>query len=476
MRIKIGFIALFWILLMPFTGVAQEIEYIVKHDLGKRPIWSSTTIFDEPTQQMFLFLFDVSNTYLYILDEHGEMVNKYQFSENDLRENEIQSFALAGDDLTIISSYVNATYRTYINLKMGTIRTEELKSQRSELVHLSWYRFNGKCIELSAYENKNAFLIRTVDAIGNTSEKEIDLEDKIFLLQKDKKRIDQVNKTIISQRRPSNVLCNSVPLKIYKKNSHFVLTYDVRNETRFLDIDLNTLDYHYKTYPNNWRTSNPKYKVVSNSFILDDCLFQIKSSDTKLVVDLKDLEKDSLMATYNISYDEYSMLYDSDVNQFGGEQIATNKLIKLAKNPIVVKTITKGDIGISAQRTNEGYQVQFGGVSNLRIVKSRKLVFGEGLINFDNIINTLNLNTLNVLSLDYSKNRVTQISCLLNNNYEQKPGNTLNTVFDELALYNAESKRNEAVSLTLRRNEVLYGYYLEYSSEYIIKKFINTAF
>lgn len=476
MKIKIGYIALFWILLMPFSGLAQEIEYTVKHDLGKRPIWSSSTIFDESTQQMFLFLFDASNTYLYILDEHGEMVNKYQFSENDLREKEIQSFALAGDDLTIISSYVNASYRTYINLKMGAIKTVKIKGERSELEHLSWCNFNGKCIELSAYENKNAFLIRTVDAKGNTSEKEINLEDKIFLLQKDEKHIDRVNKTIISQRRPSNLLCNSVPLKIYKKNSHFILTYDVRNETRFLDIDLNTLDYHYKTYPNNWYTSNPKYKVVSNSFILDDCLFQIKSSDTKLVVDLKDLEKDSLKATYNISYDEYSMLYDSDVNQFGGEQIATNKLIKLAKNPIVVRTITNGEIGISAQRTNEGYQVQFGGVSNLSIVKSRKLVFGEGLINFDNVVNALNLNTLNILSLGYSKNRVTQISCLLNNNYKQKPGNTLNSIFDELALYNAQNKRNEAASLTLRGNEVLYGYYLEYSSEYIIKKFKNTAF
>jgi len=147
--------------------------------------------------------------------------------------------------------------------------------------------------------------------------------------------------------------------KLYIFPNRFVLTLDHNpKKTQVFDINIETEEIKEKNF---LQSPVQKPKKISNSFFLDDKLYQAIASDEELVLDLKDYKSNETIKSFHISKnDTISFKTSPLLIQREGEKA---KAIKTTKK--YLNYLANLDIGVSVFKNKENTLITLGGTPNI---------------------------------------------------------------------------------------------------------------
>ena len=148
--------------------------------------------------------------------------------------------------------------------------------------------------------------------------------------------------------------------KLYIKDNKIVFTFDNGIINTFLvTIDLNNFSASEKIIQKPYVYFELAFDVNSNSFLLDDKLYQIKSTVDKMAISVKDLN-DNLIKEYEVLESKPIDFKNSEIIQENGS--ISNRRI-LEKSSQFLRKITNSNMGISCYKFNENFLITTGAVS-----------------------------------------------------------------------------------------------------------------
>ncbi len=460
MKIIIKYIIILICNLTPYLCLGQEVVFKVDHTLSKRSVVESFSIYDEPTKQTFLFLFDATKTHLYVVDNNGNVSNVKSFPYKNFRFYEFQSYALKGQNLALITSSEGVFNLTLIDLVKGTCKENNFFDKNETVEHLCWHTYNGEIVNVSTYSNKNAFKLTVIDAFGNKLEHVLDLGDHTFFSSKYRKRVHSKEKSIISEYLPIDIRSTSSLLKVYKRNNQIIVSFDLIKETRVAIIDLETNTCQLSKYAYNKSVGQNSNWVVCNSFILGENLLQVKADPDQLVLEVKSLAQNSLIESYKVEDDKAITFANTPIIQYDdcegilkdrGTLEETSELLKSSVLPIV---------SIYAEMNRSGIQVQIGGI---KIYKSGSTTGGVHLNN----------NFIWISSEPMCDKRITYFRSLFNTDYSHRFGTVLSSVFKDVDKFKEADKDLVLKSSIKREDDILYVGYSKKKSQFLFRIFEN---
>lgn len=212
----------------------------------------------------------------------------------------------------------------------------------------------------------------------------------------------------------------------------------------------------------------------SNSFLIDNKLYQIKSSSSQLIMTVKDLD-DNLIKSYEAS--EANPIIDfknSNIIQENGK--LSNKRILETSAQFIRKT-NNLNAGISCYTLNSNYLVTIGSVSEQQQQVGTGAIVGGmfGAVGsiagslIDSAISNPTMESFN----SYANRKVVYINGLFDKEFTHIKGEIEPLAFDKIRIF--FDKNTDVSSQTLYKiNNIYYlGYYDNLAKQYTIRKFID---
>lgn len=206
--------------------------------------------------------------------------------------------------------------------------------------------------------------------------------------------------------------------------------------------------------------------LTSNSFFIDNKLYQIKSSPDLFYFTVKDLENNTIKK-YSATANALIEFKNSEIYQeggdFGGKRI-------LESSSQFIRKINNLNSGLSCYHIGQNTLITFGGVSAVQ-QSTGQVTFGQfGLVGALVAVAVFNptMNSFN----SYSNRKVVKIEGLFDNEGNHINGELQPLAFDKIRTF--FDKNNDVSSQTLFKMDAYYlGYYDNKTKEYIIRKFTD---
>lgn len=147
--------------------------------------------------------------------------------------------------------------------------------------------------------------------------------------------------------------------KIYMLNKHIILTLDYNpKKTQVFDFNLNTNELTEKNFTQSVLEGPKK---TSNSFFYNDKLYQINTTETDLLFDIKDYNSGKIIKSYKVSKNDTirfksSPLFIQHENQKPREIKKTSKFLQ---------RLSACDIGLSVFKSTQNTLVTLGGIPKI---------------------------------------------------------------------------------------------------------------
>lgn len=408
-----------------------------------------------------------------------------------------------------------------VNFKeKASLETDDLKIKYNEVVG---YTIEGlKYKVLYTNDRKNKFSMLTIDFQAKTmtmSEIEIDLEDAIYLdvinyqnnlylftasddlklnvLTHDHQLHFNVAKTFtlddvkdkslllqskyrlgafmlsgskasgvskIDQRAPNTIDITSSPSNLYQLENKVYLTFDGEGiGTSVYDIDLETLQIDFKTF------SYPTGKIGDfkkfNSFIYDDKIFQIASSNDELSFIIKTLSG-GILKEYYITEDDPITFKNSPIIQEGMTAIPFVNRRELEETKKFLRKIAQADLGLTVLKNNAVYEVTLGGFKLIPTAGSplvTPMYTSAGTyVSYNPVF--LNYNS-------YASTKSVYFNAIFDSNFNHVEGEFESNVFDQIKAYQEMKNYLTAEDVFFHNNNVFFGSYDLKEGTYNLIKF-----
>ncbi|MCA0348333.1 MAG: hypothetical protein LCH35_03630 [Bacteroidetes bacterium] len=166
------------------------------------------------------------------------------------------------------------------------------------------------------------------------------------------------------------LMATAEKVKFYVENNRAIFTFDLnRSKTEILEIDLNSKTISKKEYQQSTLENGSNQ---SNSYYLNEKLFQVKSNEKQLLLRITDCYSKTVIKEYSLSEKENPFEYSSFLIQT--EQYKPETLSSLKR---FLRKIENSNLAFSIFQINEGYVVSFG--ANKTSASSGGLAFGIGV-------------------------------------------------------------------------------------------------
>jgi hypothetical protein len=278
----------------------------------------------------------------------------------------------------------------------------------------------------------------------------------------------------INPENPTSLVESSKKKKCYSIGKTIILTFDNNIDyTQLITLNLESftaIEKFVKKPP----IAGDRLYLNSNSFLIDDKLYQIKSTSNQLIFTIKDLE-DNLIKSYKAS--DTNPIIDfknSNIIQENGK--LTNKRILETSSQFIRKTNNQNS-GISCYKLNENYLVTLGSVSEQQQEVGTGAIIGGmfGVVGsiagslIDSAISNPTMESFN----SYDNRKVVYINGLFDKESEHIKGEIEPLAFDKIRIF--FDKNTDVSSQTLYKLDEIYylGYYDNLAKEYTIRKFID---
>ncbi|MCD0469291.1 hypothetical protein [Flavobacterium sp. JAS] len=144
--------------------------------------------------------------------------------------------------------------------------------------------------------------------------------------------------------------------KVYMLDNRLVLTFDQNPaKTQIFEVNLETYEIKEKNFP---QSLSEKPKKLSNSFFLDDKVFQINTNQEELLLDIKNYNTGETIKSVKISKNDTIKFKNSPLLA----QIDDQKPKEIKKTSAFLKYLSGLDLGISVFKNNQNTYITLGGI------------------------------------------------------------------------------------------------------------------
>lgn len=313
---------------------------------------------------------------------------------------------------------------------------KEIKLSLYKEVVLQNFSVSGVFYILTSTEDSDLLNFYRFGENGGFIKKTIDVSTIKLLSNKNKKTTfyelinegvydDNDNKLqLITNQNVSSIVSNSKKGKIYVFDNNLVLSFDNNpsfTQTIAINLDdlsfINSLFVH--PYIEIWNNETP----VSNSYIFDSKILQIKFSSEELAVSLKEFNGKEIK-TYTARKDTEIDFKNSDIIQENGSY---DNYRVLDKTNQFIRKVHNSKPSITCEIIDGKYSVIIGGVEDIMVTGSSLPIGGFGQVSFTYGINY----TLQNL-ISYKGKKVVYINCLFDSNFNHINDEFLKTPFEKV--------------------------------------------
>jgi hypothetical protein len=345
---------------------------------------------------------------------------------------------------------------------------------------------NGKFYIMTVLKNSDKLKLYVFDTDGKLVERIIDLTGFRFFQSNYQKTTlygvldesyyaTEVSFSLqkITPENPTSLVESSKRRKCYSNGNTIVITFDSNLDfTQLITIDLDKFKASEKFIKKPYIKFTERYELNSNSFLIDNHLYQIKSSSSQLILTIKDLE-DNLIKSYEAS--DENPIIDFKNSNYVQENGGTTKTRILDTSSQFIRKTNNLNAGISCYKLNDNYLVTIGSVSQqeqpVSVVAVAGGMFGmAGAIASTMISAAISNPTMESFNA-YANRKVVYINGLFDKDANHIKGEIDPLAFDKIRIF--FDKDTDVSSQTLYKLDNIYyfGYYDNKTKEYTIRKF-----
>lgn len=344
---------------------------------------------------------------------------------------------------------------------------------------------NGKFYMMTVLKNSDKLKLYVFDTDGKLEEKIIDLTGFVFF-KPDYQKTTMYGKLqeqfigsefsftlqIIRPESPTSLVESSKKRKCYSNGNTIVITFDSNLDfTQLITINLDSFtakeQYIKKPYVQGENTFQN-----SNSFLIDNHLFQIKTSSSQLFLTVKDLE-DKLIKSYEASNE--NPIIDFKNSNYVQENGDPSKTRILDTSSQFIRKTNSLNSGISCYKLNDNYLVTIGSVSQEQQQAGTGAMVGGMFGALGSIAGSLIDAAISNPTMEsfnaYANRKVVYINGLFDKNANHIKGEIDPLAFDKIRLFFDKNTNVSSQTLFKLDNNYYFGYYDTTTKEYTIRKF-----
>lgn len=462
--------------LMSSVAFSQEIVNSLPIELNKTSQIFQTV--DETKNELTLFVADKFKTTAIKLDSKMNIVDSLSTEKLDKAQNKIIGNITQANKTTLFLASTNPKkiVSQSFNFNDRTLVKKTFDLDIKNEVYLEKFSVNNSFIILYLEKNTNDFRLYVFDSAGNQEVKNISTNElkfyhrsnlydtfaddflpfePAFSLQK------------INPESPTSLTDAAKKRKCYYDKNKILITIDTNpNFTQIITIDLETYTLAGKIIKNTPYKSFNTTELNSNSFLMENHLYQIKTSSTKSILTIKDLE-DNLIK-------EYEMTANKNIDFKNSAIIQQNRSDKSKKTieetgPFIRK-INNLNLGISLYKINDTYFTTLGSVSEIRDS-------GPAVSGIFGVVGVLMYYALSNPTLEnfnaYTNRKVVYFNSILDKNGNHVKEELKPLAFDKIQSFIMDKKVNSPQTI-FKINESYYlGYYENNQKKFNILKFTD---
>lgn len=345
---------------------------------------------------------------------------------------------------------------------------------------------NGKFYIMTIIKNSDKLKLYVFDTDGKLEERIIDLAGLRFFNSEYQKTTiyKELEETYyatelsfslqkITPEIPTSLVESSKRRKCYSKGNNIIITFDSNMEfTQIITIDLDKFKASEKFIKKPYINYTVRTELNSNSFLIDNHLYQIKSSSSQLILTVKDLE-DKLIKSYEAS--DKNPIIDFKNSNYIQENGGTSKTRILETSSQFIRKTNSSNSGISCYKLNDNYLVTIGSVSQEQQQVGAGAIVGSmfgiaGVIAGSLIDSAISNPTMESFN-SYANRKVVYINGLFDKDANHIKGEIAPLAFDKIRIF--FDKNTDVSSQTLYKLDNIYyfGYLDNTTKEYTIRKF-----
>ena len=467
-------------LLICFYNFAQENIVSTENHLKTSQSWVRRTFasVNESNDDFSVYLQDEDSVYGYLFDVNYEKVG------------ELKAKALRNKYKTFLgSTSTDKVHFTYFSNNKNTkfsLQSFDFENNLSETKEIDLNLDNEKFLQ--SFVNKNIFYILSIGkdqsviniyVFNNEDFKRhvIDLSKITFLnwrkiktsLYKILDREDVFAK--IENGIPSSILNSFNSSKLYLNNKNIFITLDQQfAHTDIISIDLDDFSHTHDSITHNQQDiPNLKFKG-SNSFLVDNKLFQTSIIEYEFVFSIKDIETKETLKELRFKNDDVLSFKNGELTLDKIEKKRTKKFLKRATNDIV---------GLNVFKRNNGYEIELGSYQIQADVNMSTVIFSNLVGSFVSVSGDL-IFTPSQPSFGYSSYlynasiNSNTFSGVLNSDLEFNSDEFTENAFDKIKIFSEEkSKFIRAENVFIYKDNMFFCATIKDSKSFLIAKFDN---
>lgn len=464
-------------------------------------------IVNESTKKIVFFASDKKFISAFSIDEKFQILDTLKTDRPEKKFADIAGFS--GDKsnprLYWISEDHKEIYSQFFNFTNKTITSQEYKIEMKGEKFVQYFSENNLFYMVTVLKESSTLKFYIFDKDGKKTEKTVDSPNMFFYNSENKKtnlygilkeEVNLQGSFLVQRINPENstsLANSSKKRKCYSKNNVVFLTIDSYwDYTQLVIIDLNSFSVQQKFIKQPFINFNEKFEIDSNSFLMDDKLYQIKANYTDLIVSIKTLD-DVLLKELKIENDRVIDFKNSEIIQKGNAFGEGDRVLE--KTSQFLRKIVNNNCGISCYKLNGEILLTIGGVSDLKGASGGPVFFGGVGFGTPTSFNgfggaypmpMFNYRYVNLTYDDYNsyKNRkVIYINCLFDEEGNHLSGEVKPLAFDKIQDFlkidnNSKSDiftnpQNQIDSETVFKIDSTYflGYFDKETKSYTIRKF-----
>jgi len=345
---------------------------------------------------------------------------------------------------------------------------------------------NGKFYIMTVLKNSDKIKLYVFDTDGKLEERVIDLTGFKFFKSNYQKTTfyDVLDESYyateipfslqkITPENPTSIVESSKRRKCYSNGNTIIITFDANLDyTQLITLDLDKFKASEKFIKKPYISYTERFELNSNSFLIDNLLYQIKSSSSQLILTVKDLE-DNLIKSYEAS--DENPIIDFKNSNYVQENGGTTKTRILETSSQFIRKINNLNAGISCYKLNGNYLVTIGSVSQEQQQASTGAIVGGmfGALGsiagsmIDAAISNPTMESFNA----YANRKVVYINGLFNKDSNHIKGEIDPLAFDKIRIFFDKDTNVSSQTLYKLDNIYYFGYYDNKTKEYTIRKF-----
>ena len=468
------------ICLFSFSLQSQEVVLSFKNEeLSRRIKKDSYTIINAENENLALIIVERKDAVVYLFDSEFNELATFKTTNIKSKYKEALGYSIDGNLYSVL--YTNETrkkfalYHLDFDSKTSRVTEIDLPLNEDELF-LDAISHNNSLFVLSGnnstelrlqklntntkFENLKTFHLKEISEHTSLINSKIAIGSFIFA------GIETSNITKIDPRVPASIERASNTNKLYQNNETIYLTFDNNEEATILyTINLDEINLSVNSFPYPKTRLNDTFKKF-NSFIFQDKIYQIASSNDEMAFEIKDFKGTVLKDLY-VNKDMSINFKNSPIIQEGATALPFVTTRQLEQTSKYLRKISSGSPGINVLKVKDLYYVTLGGYKVINSGSASPIVSSPSMT-------TNGFVSYNPTYLSYSSYAVTKstyFNTILNSEFNHVKGKLEPNTFDRVSQYKKNQKYSSAEDVFYFDNKLYFGYFNLKESQYNLVKF-----